>query len=277
MHTRLVRVSVTVALAATIGLGALGPVASASAAKPTTTKAQTSKATGKATGKATHVSPAERRTAAARRAVLAEVARDDAYLARVLTRSALRTLDADARTILESSVGQDRTLLAGYATTARAAGTLAEVREVAALVRALRPEVYSIALGQLQDLAELAASAAATDLAVSDLATVVAERSAAGEDLSLLEAELTSARDLLAELAAAAPVAREAALLLTGTTPRIEVQLVTDEVLRLAALLESADGIVAGVAEALAAPAEPTEEPAPESTPEPVQEPAPAA
>lgn len=232
MHTRLVRVSVTVALAATIGLGALGPVASASAAKPTTTKAQTSKATGKATGKATHVSPAERRTAAARRAVLAEVARDDAYLARVLTRSALRTLDADARTILESSVGQDRTPLAGYATTARAAGTLAEVREVAALVRALRPEVYSIALGQLQDLAELAA---------------------------------------------AAPVAREAALLLTGTTPRIEVQLVTDEVLRLAALLESADGIVAGVAEALAAPAEPTEEPAPESTPEPVQEPAPAA
>lgn len=231
MNHRLISASVAT-LAMAVCLGA--PAASASAA----TKQPTGKA---ATVKTVKPSKASSLVTAARRKVLAEIARDDAVLARVLTRPGVQRLDADALTRLGQSVAADRVLLSGLADQARAAASLVELQTVSAAVAGVRPEVYHVAIGQLQDLAALALAADDAVDVLADLEQAIAEREATGADLTAARADLAAAQLLASEAVLAVPVAREAALALTATTPRGAVQAVTAEVLRIAGVLDQVD------------------------------------
>lgn len=261
MKKRILHTSAVTTLAVAVSLGALAPASSAAPANQPIRKVQTVK-----TVKATKVNSL---VDIARRKVVAEISRDDSHLSRVLDRPSVRSTDGDAQHRLGLSVAEDRALLAGFAERARAAGTLVELRKVAALVRQLRPEIYSVAVGQVHDLAALATAAEDNAATLAKLRAAVAEHETAALDVSAVRADLMSAGLLNSEATLALPAAREAALVLTAMSSRVELQLVTTEVHRTWGLLDRVDAAIMLTEMTLAAsmvePLEPAaiEEPAP--------------
>lgn len=193
--------------------------------------------------------------AVAQRRVLHEVDAQDRALATVTSLLSVQRVDRETRTRITAGITGDRALLDELAICARSATCLAELEEVAGVVRGLRPEVYDVALAQLQDLAVLAL--AADDLAqvVADLEDSVTAREQAGLRLGTPRGALTAGRDGLrgdlvrarlhaAQVILAVPVLRESALCLTATASRPDVRAVTEQVVRLTEVLDSVDATI---------------------------------
>lgn len=272
MNKRFLRTSAVTTLAMTVRLGAPTPVSSAAPAKQSTRKVPTVK-----TVKAAQPVKSSRLVEAARRNLVSEIGRDDSNLARLLSRPSLRSLDSDALTRLASSVVEDRALLAGFAAQVRSANTLAKLKQIAALVRRLRPEIYSVAVGQFQDLAALTVAAEANGVTLADLDALVRDREAGGQQMIPVRTDVVAARLLNSEVMSAIPAAWGAALQLSAGSSRAELQAVTGEVLRISGLLDRVDETIMLVELAVAAPAMEPTEPAASEEPLSSVEPTPAA
>lgn len=180
---------------------------------------------------------------AIRRKILAEITHTDAVLASQVDRWSVRRLDDEAGARIADSVAGDRDMLAGLADGVRAATSRSGLLEIASLARQIRPEAYSIAVGQLQDLAALteAAEANARRLAILNEVVVKTERFA---EMTAVVTDLATARLLNSKAAVAERAARDAALMLSANSTRNEIQAVTGQVLRLEVLLDRIDQII---------------------------------
>lgn len=190
---------------------------------------------------------------AARRKLVAEVARNDTCLARILSRPSVSSLDSDAFARLSASVADDRALLDEISTRARSASTLAGLLSVATSLHRVRPEIYSVAVGQVQDLTALTGRAEANAASLAEFEAVVTQREAAGHDVTSVRIDLMAARLVNAEAALGIPAARDTTLDLTGRSTRAELQAVVDEVPRISGLLDRVDETVLLVELALGA------------------------
>lgn len=176
----------------------------------------------------------------ARRMIVAEIARDDAYLMHLLNRPFARALHTDALSCLTACAG-GRARLTDLAADARAATTLAELQQTVSLVRQLRREIDTVAVVQAQDLAALSATAEANVLTLADLDAIVTERGAAGKDRTSIRIEVVAARLLNSEAKRAIAAVRDAALRLTAMSGSTKLRAVAGEVLRIWGLLDRVD------------------------------------
>jgi len=264
------RLAAAAVLSSAVVLGAVAPAAAAPADSPRKVHVTKTSKPAKPV-KSVKVSKEARRLAAEQTKVAREISRKDAFLGRVLGSDSLATLDS-ADTI-GANIVADRALLDSYRAPVASATTLSEVRTVAADVSAVRPEVYRILIGGLVAADEAAATVAANEAVLADLAAQADAKELEGFDVTDVRAVLDAAVVANIDAGTAADAVRLLAEGVTATSPRGDLK-------ALHAALETAADALEVVAEQVlvaeeALLAAPVSEPVVEPAPEPVVEPAP--
>lgn len=230
-----------VALAAVVSIGATAPAASA--AGKTTTKPAVTK-----TVKPVKV---DKRLLVAKRAVSALSTHKDAALVAAGQYAADSGI-AQAPEV-QANVEGDRVYLAGLATKAAAATTLAAVRVVDAQVRQVRPENYAVVVNGLRQAAHFQGFAVTTPAEIADLAAQADVKEGEGYDVTAVRqllAEATSANDQVAPLAASAV---EKGVALNALTPQAQQVAFSVDIASAGGLLDTITADLQAVVDALAA------------------------
>lgn len=119
--------------------------------------------------KATKADKHAKRLEAQRRVVVHDIVVKDARLAKALAGDETLAVPADVLIALGTSRDADRAGLAGLRDAAMAAATMEELAEVRAAVRAVRPEVYAVAVSSVLEAMALEAELVALEAGIDPL------------------------------------------------------------------------------------------------------------
>jgi hypothetical protein len=247
------------ALTGILALSITAPAASAAGQGKGVGAAKSAPAKGTKTKPSKPAKPAKPSKAlvAKQRAVTAQITRLDLALARqagVVSTSGI----AVAETVL-ANISGDRAVLAGYATSLAAATTSTEVAAVDALVRSLRPEVYSVVVNGLRQAAHFDEVTVANDATIAELTVAAAAKELEGHDVTAVRELLLAAQATNAEVPALTAAIVDRGVLLDALSLTADRAAFTDAVAAAGTALDSVAADLQLASDALAAmvPAEP--------------------
>jgi hypothetical protein len=192
---RISRAAVATAMAAAVALGASAPAAVAG--PPEHAKGAHAKA-GKAE-KAKGPAKVDRLSAQLERRLDRQISRKHAFLTRIAGSDRLANLGANAE-LVKTNVTADLTALTGLTVAVDAATTVGELKELAADVRAVRPEVYNRIISQVRRATAMQALAVEVPEAASLLAGAL--DTLAAFSATTPRSELRAMQSVLAQAAA---------------------------------------------------------------------------